>query len=162
MRMTRNAVLLGSILTVAACGRGDVPPPDKLSDLTWMDTLTFPLDRQAAASAVELGLVEEEPAAPAPVAAAPRPAPRPAAQRSSAPRQTAARQPQRNYPAPAPQRTVSNAKRDAAIGAGAGAVIGATVAGNGNRVRGAIVGGAVGGVAGAVIGHTVDRKKVPN
>jgi hypothetical protein len=167
MRMTRNVVLLGSVLAVAACGRGDVPPPDKLADLTWMDTLTFPVDRQAAASLEELGLFEEEAAAPAPVAAAPRPAPRPVAQRSTAARQTTSRQPSASYPAPsypapAPQRTESNAKRDAAIGAGAGAVIGATVAGNGNRVRGAIVGGAVGGVAGAVIGHTVDRKKVPN
>jgi osmotically inducible lipoprotein OsmB len=164
MRVTRNVVLLSSIaFFAAACGRQDFPPPDKLDDLAWLDTLTFP---SAVASPLELGFVpEEEEVAPAPAT------PRPAAQRTSAPRQSAPRQTtaQRSSnsgvytaPAPAPQRTESNAKRDAAIGAAGGAVIGATVAGSGNRVRGAIVGGAAGAVIGGVIGHTVDHKKVPN
>ncbi|HSJ24863.1 MAG TPA: glycine zipper 2TM domain-containing protein [Longimicrobiales bacterium] len=163
MRLTRNAVLIAGALAFAACGRGgDVPPPDKLTDLTWMDTLTFPA---AVASPLELGLVEEEPE-PEVVAPAPRVAPRQTAPRqASAPRPASyptASYPAPSYPAPAPQRTESNAKRDAAIGAAGGAVIGATVAGSGNRVRGAIIGGAAGAVLGGVIGHTVDRKKVPN
>lgn len=52
--------------------------------------------------------------------------------------------------------TVKNTKRDAAIGAGAGAVIGATVAGRGSRVKGAVIGAAVGAAAGAVVGSTID------
>jgi uncharacterized protein YcfJ len=160
MRATRNVVLLASVVAfAAACGRQDFPPPDKLDDLAWLDTLTFP---QAVVSPIELGLVEEEPAVEAP--------PAPVATRTATPRQPAARtSAPRNAgvvytpaPAPAPARTESNAKRDAAIGAAGGAVIGATVAGGGNRVRGAIIGGAAGAVIGGVIGHTVDRKKVPN
>jgi outer membrane lipoprotein SlyB len=49
--------------------------------------------------------------------------------------------------------------RDAAIGAGAGAVLGAVVAGRGSRTKGAIIGGAAGAVIGGVIGHTVDKKE---
>jgi hypothetical protein len=166
MRMTRNAALLGGVLVAAACGRQDFPPPDKLDDLAWLDSLTFP-SLQAVASPEELGVeLEPEPVAeaPAPRAPAPRATSRPAPQRSAAPRPAPVSYPtsQGTYgtPAPAPARTESNAKRDAAIGAGAGVVIGATVAGSGNRVRGAIVGGAAGAVVGGVIGHTVNRRTV--
>ena len=62
------------------------------------------------------------------------------------------------YSAPAPQRTVQkNTKRDAAIGAAAGAVIGATT--SRNKVKGAIIGGAAGAILGGVIGNNVDIKK---
>lgn len=62
-------------------------------------------------------------------------------------------------PAPAPRPrvvTTTNVKRDAAIGAGAGAVIGAVVHKR-NRWKGALVGGVVGGAAGAVVGATIDK-----
>jgi hypothetical protein len=51
-------------------------------------------------------------------------------------------------------------KRDAAIGAGAGAVIGAVT--SKNKVKGGIIGAAAGGILGAVIGNNVDKKRVPN
>jgi hypothetical protein len=164
MRVTRNAVLLSAIAVfAAACGREEIPPPDKLDDLTWLDTLTFPAQRAAVASELELGFMpDEEPGYEEP---APAPAPRPVAQRTSAPRQASPAPVYRApapAPAPAPARTQSNAKRDAAIGAVGGAVVGAAVAGGGNRVRGAIIGGAAGAVIGGVIGHTVNRKPVPN
>ena len=62
------------------------------------------------------------------------------------------------YSAPAPQPTVvKHTKRDAAIGAGAGAVIGAVT--SRNKVKGAIIGGAAGAILGGVIGNNVDKTK---
>jgi YMGG-like Gly-zipper len=60
------------------------------------------------------------------------------------------------YSAPAPQPVVKHTKRDAAIGAGAGAVIGAVA---GHSVKGAIIGGAAGAILGGVIGNNVDKTK---
>jgi len=53
-----------------------------------------------------------------------------------------------------------NTKRDAAIGAGAGAIIGAVT--SKNKVKGGVIGAAAGGILGAVIGNNVDKKTVPN
>jgi hypothetical protein len=60
------------------------------------------------------------------------------------------------YSAPAPQE-VKHTKRDAAIGAGAGAVIGAVT--SRDKVKGAIIGGAAGAILGGVIGNNVDKTK---
>ena len=60
------------------------------------------------------------------------------------------------YSAPAPQQEVKHTKRDAAIGAGAGAVSGAVA---GHSVKGAIIGGAAGAILGGVIGNNVDKTK---
>ena len=59
------------------------------------------------------------------------------------------------YSAPAPV-VVKHTKRDAAIGAGTGAVIGAVA---GHSVKGAIIGGAAGAILGGVIGNNVDKTK---
>jgi uncharacterized protein YcfJ len=59
------------------------------------------------------------------------------------------------YSAPAPV-VVKHTKRDAAIGAGAGAVIGAVTT---RSVKGAIIGGAAGAILGGVIGNNVDKTK---
>ncbi len=59
-------------------------------------------------------------------------------------------------PAPAPV-VVKHTKRDAAIGAGAGAVIGAVT--SRNKVKGAIIGGAAGAILGGIIGNNVDKSK---
>ena len=62
------------------------------------------------------------------------------------------------YSAPAPQpQVVKHTKRDAAIGAGAGAVIGAVT--SRNKVKGAIIGGAAGAILGGIIGNNVDKTK---
>jgi uncharacterized protein YcfJ len=63
------------------------------------------------------------------------------------------------YSAPAPRQPtiVKHTKRDAAIGAGAGAVIGAVT--SRNKVKGAIIGGAAGAILGGVIGNNVDKTK---
>jgi YMGG-like Gly-zipper len=60
------------------------------------------------------------------------------------------------YSAPAPV-VVKHTKRDAAIGAGAGAVIGAVT--SRNKVKGAIIGGAAGAILGGIIGNNVDKTK---
>lgn len=62
-------------------------------------------------------------------------------------------------PAPQPTRVVKNTKRDAAIGAAAGAIIGATT--SRDKVKGGLIGAAAGGILGAIIGNNVDVKKVP-
>ena len=53
--------------------------------------------------------------------------------------------------------TKKNTGRDAAIGATAGAVLGATT--SRNKVKGGLIGAAIGGIAGAVIGNNVDVKR---
>jgi hypothetical protein len=52
-----------------------------------------------------------------------------------------------------------NTKRDAAIGAVGGAVIGAVT--SRDKVKGGLIGAAAGAVLGGVIGHTVDVKRAP-
>ena len=56
----------------------------------------------------------------------------------------------------APAEPVRNTKRDAVIGAAAGAVLGATT--SRDKMKGAIIGAAAGGILGGIIGHTVDVK----
>jgi uncharacterized protein YcfJ len=62
-------------------------------------------------------------------------------------------------PAPQPTRVVKNTKRDAAIGAVAGAVIGAST--SRDKVKGGLIGAAAGAIIGGVIGNNVDVKRVP-
>lgn len=62
-------------------------------------------------------------------------------------------------PAPAPRQPVvhTNTKRDAIIGATAGAILGAST--SRDRMKGGILGAAAGGVIGAIIGNKVDVTK---
>jgi hypothetical protein len=53
--------------------------------------------------------------------------------------------------------TVKHTKRDAAIGAGAGAIIGAVT--SRDKLKGAVIGGVAGAVLGGVIGNNVDITK---
>jgi uncharacterized protein YcfJ len=83
-----------------------------------------------------------------------------APRRSTPVRRTAARR--SSYPvysAPAPERTriVKHTKRDAAIGAVAGGVLGAAT--SRNKVKGAIIGATAGAIIGGVIGNNVDVKR---
>jgi len=58
-----------------------------------------------------------------------------------------------------PTRVVKNTKRDAAIGAAAGAVIGAVS--SRDKIKGGLIGAAAGGILGAVIGNNVDVQRRP-
>ena len=85
-------------------------------------------------------------------------APRTTVRRATSTRSTSSRSSAPVYSAPAPQQTVvKHTKRDAAIGAGAGAIIGAVT--SRNKVKGAIIGGAAGAILGGVIGNNVDKTK---
>src|SRR5690606_681596 len=53
----------------------------------------------------------------------------------------------------------NNTGTGALIGAGAGAGLGAIVAGRGDDVEGALIGGAVGALAGAAVGQYMDRQQ---
>lgn len=78
------------------------------------------------------------------------PAPQPVYRTATVARSAPA--PERSAPVRAPQR-VTHVKRDAVIGAAAGAVAGAAI---GRNVKGAVIGAAAGGVLGAVVGSTID------
>lgn len=150
---TMSLFLVPAVLLAAACGKDDVKRPDDRADLAWLDTMSI----TPVASPLEAGFMED--AAPA----APVAAERATTSRSSATRSTARRASSSSSVYRAPARTARTVTqrhtvRDAAIGAGAGAVLGAVVAGRGSRTKGAIVGGAAGAVLGGVIGHTVDKK----
>ncbi|HMG12356.1 MAG TPA: YMGG-like glycine zipper-containing protein [Gemmatimonadaceae bacterium] len=85
-------------------------------------------------------------------------APRTTVRRATTTRSSSSRASAPVYSAPAPQQTVvKHTKRDAAIGAGAGAIIGAVT--SKNKVKGAIIGGAAGAILGGVIGNNVDKSK---
>ena len=87
---------------------------------------------------------------------APRTVYRAPVRRTTSTRSSSASTPVYSAPAPAPV-VVKHTKRDAAIGAGAGAVIGAVT--SRNKVKGAIIGGAAGAILGGVIGNNVDKTK---
>jgi outer membrane protein OmpA-like peptidoglycan-associated protein len=55
-------------------------------------------------------------------------------------------------------KSFNNTQKGTAIGAGAGAAIGAVIAGKNNTALGAIIGAAVGGAGGYVIGHSMDKQ----
>jgi len=85
------------------------------------------------------------------------PAPRPRATVRRVPTASRGRASDGVYsPAPARREPIRNTKRDAAIGAVAGGVLGAAV--SRDRVKGAVIGAVAGGVLGGIIGHTIDVK----
>ncbi|HEU4454008.1 MAG TPA: YMGG-like glycine zipper-containing protein [Longimicrobium sp.] len=176
MRVLKMVLAVSSVVGVAACGGGETAAKSLESDLAWLDSVSVapaaPVQPQIA-TPVELttvtaptggftaanpkaAMVEEKPA----VATETR------SRRSSSSRSrgTSARRSSggssgtyASTPARQPRIvTKRNTVRDAAIGAGAGAVIGAVAGGRRNRVKGALIGAGVGGAAGAVIGSTVD------
>jgi hypothetical protein len=158
--MIRKLLILPAAFLAFACSNGDKKVDDALNaDLSTAAQATpyTPLDSITAAERAGVAV-----------------APAPTALRSTA---TTTRTPVRRttttrrssssggtyssapvYSAPAPQPTVvKHTKRDAAIGAGAGAVIGAVT--SKNKVKGAIIGGAAGAILGGVIGNNVDKTK---
>ncbi|CAN5167708.1 hypothetical protein BH09GEM1_BH09GEM1_23220 [soil metagenome] len=148
-----------ALVLAAACSK------DKPADATLSNDLT--LAAQARQTATLDSITAAERTKSAALAAAP------AAPRSSAPartstthRRTASSGSSSNgsnggtYSAPAPRGTVTekNTKRDAAIGAAAGAIIGGA---SSHSVKGGIIGAAAGGILGGIIGNNVDIKKKP-
>jgi hypothetical protein len=156
-----------SVSTLAACSsdKKDSRVDDALNNdlsLAAQQRAAQPLD---SVSAVEQGYANR--AAYAPAAAAPRAAAAPvrrttrrssASSSSSGGTYSSGGDVGTYNPPPAPRtETVKHTQRDAAIGAAAGAIIGATT--SKNKVQGGIIGAAAGGILGGVIGNNVDKKK---
>ena len=162
--MIRNSVkmlVLVPAMALAACGRNESKPMDDAlrSDLS-LAAQVSPQGQQYV-SPTELGA--QQPGVngyangygPQPYVA-----PRPAATRTVyRTRRASSRSSGTVYSAPAPRTTIEkHTKRDAIIGAVAGAGIGAVT--SRNKVKGAVIGGIAGGILGAVVGNNVDKKKV--
>jgi uncharacterized protein YcfJ len=146
--MFKKLMIIPAAFFAFACSGNDKKVDDALNaDLaTAAQAQPYsPLDSISAAERASIA------AATAPALTSTRSAPvrRTAARRSSAP----------VYSAPAPQRTriVKHTKRDAAIGAVAGGVLGAAT--SRNKVKGAIIGATAGAIIGGVIGNNVDVKR---
>ena len=155
MRNILKLVAIPALVLSAACGRSDSTPADDAlkSDLALAASAQ---PQQQFVSPMEQGYMQQGYAQPVyggygqpvyqqaqPVRTVYRTAPR--TTRSSG---TVYRQ---------PQVVKRNTKRDAVIGATAGAVIGATT--SRDRVKGGVIGAAAGAVLGGIIGHTVDVQK---
>jgi uncharacterized protein YcfJ len=147
--MFKKLMIIPAAFFAFACSGNDKKVDDALNaDLATAAQAQpyMPLDSISAAERAGFAA-----AATAPALTSTRSAPvrRTAARRSSAP----------VYSAPAPQRTriVKHTKRDAAIGAVAGGVLGAAT--SRNKVKGAIIGATAGAIIGGVIGNNVDVKR---
>jgi hypothetical protein len=156
--MFNKILILPAALFAFACGGNDKKVDDALnSDLSTAAQATpyTPLDSVTAAERARTGT-----AAPTTALRSTSTAPRTTVRRTTTTRRsssggTYSSAPVYSAPAPQPQ-VVKHTKRDAAIGAGAGAVIGAVA---GRSVKGAIIGGAAGAILGGVIGNNVDKTK---
>jgi uncharacterized protein YcfJ len=154
--MFRKLMILPAAFLAMACGGNDKKVDEALnSDLaTAAQARPFtPLDSITAAERAGLATT----AAPAALRSTSA-APRTTVRRSTARRSSGTYSSQPVYSAPAPARqptVVKHTKRDAAIGAVAGAAIGAAT--SRNKVKGAIIGGAAGAILGGVIGNNVDK-----
>ena len=151
--MFRKLIILPAALVAFACGGNDKKIDDALNaDLSTAAQATpfTPLDSITAAE--RAGTVPGQ--ALVSTAPATRTVYRAPVRRTTTARRSSS--PVYSAPAPARQPTVvKHTKRDAAIGAGAGAIIGAVT--SKNKVKGAIIGGAAGAILGGVIGNNVDK-----
>lgn len=156
MRLLKTMILAPALMMAVACGRDDGQSVDAAldNDLRLAGEAYTPsfdsisaLEQQNAQT--QLTATQPRRAAAAPV-------------RRTTTRTTTARRTSSGtgtvYGGPQPVVvTRKNTGRDAAIGATAGAVLGATT--SRNKVKGGLIGAAIGGIAGAVIGNNVDVKR---
>ncbi len=162
MRFNRMLILVPAAILAAACGRDDSNKrvDDALnSDLslaaqarpyTALDSISAAERAAIAQGIAPVGYVGGQPVYATPRTTASAPVRRTSTRRSSGSGTV--------YSAPARRQTiVKHTKRDAAIGAGAGAVIGAVT--SRDKVKGAVIGGLAGAVLGGVIGNNVDVQK---
>jgi hypothetical protein len=165
--MTRNFMkwlLVPAVLVVAAaCGDGDKPADDALKNDLALASQVQPYQAQQFMSPTEAGYQSQQPYPTAQGGYYPQhvqpvyyPQPRPRATVRRVPTATRSRSGGVYNPAPARREPIRNTKRDAAIGAVAGGVLGAAV--SRDRVKGAVIGAVAGGVLGGIIGHTIDVK----
>lgn len=162
MRYLKMLVLVPAAVVAAACGSDTSRSDDALKNDLALASQAQPFNQQQVTSPTEMGYAynpytgQFQPVSQAQPPVIPRVSTRPAARRTSSARSSGTSGGSRViFQEPAPIKR--NTKRDAIIGATAGAVIGATV--SRDRLKGAVIGAAAGGVLGGIIGHTVDVQR---
>lgn len=170
MRSLAKWLLVPAVLvTAAACGGDAKPADDALKNDLALATQVQPYNPQQFMSPTEGGYANgymgQQPypnaqggyyPQPQQAQAVYYPQPRPRATVRRVPASTRGRSDGVYSPAPARREPIRHTKRDAAIGAVAGGVLGAAV--SRDRVKGAVIGAVAGGVLGGIIGHTIDVK----
>lgn len=151
---------LAGLALLGACRGNDSRPDDALKNDLALAAQAQPYQAQQFVSPTEQqygpnGQPLQYTTSPAPVYRAPAPVYRAPARRTSS-RSSSSRSSGTYYPAPE-RKVVKHAGRDAAIGAGAGAIIGAAT--SRDRLKGGLIGAAAGGLLGAVIGNNVDIQR---
>ena len=168
MKYARMLVLVPVAILAAACGRDESRSDDALKNDLALASQAQPFNPQQFTSPTEQGYVynpytgQFQPVPQQQLQAQPqvqRVATRPATVRRTSSSGTRSTSSGTRVVYQEPQVIKRNTKRDAVIGAAAGAVIGATV--SRDKVKGAVIGAAAGGVLGGIIGHTVDVKRSP-
>lgn len=162
MRGKMLFVLGPAVLLTAACGRNSPKIDDALKSDLALASQVQPYNPNI--SPTEAGFAPQQYA---PQQYAPRTTQAVARQPVSTARRSTARRSSSSssggyYPAPAPRTTVEkHTGRDAAIGAAAGAVLGATA--SRDKIKGGLIGAAAGAILGGVIGNNVDitRRTTP-
>jgi len=159
MKNIKMLLLVPAAMLAAACGRDSAKTDDALKNDLALASQAQPYNAQQFTSPSEMGYVYNPATGqyqPVPRYQTPQPAPvyRTAA-RTTARRASTSSGSRVIYTQPA--EPIRHTKRDAAIGAAAGAVIGATV--SRDKVKGGLIGAAAGAVLGGIIGHTVDVQK---
>jgi hypothetical protein len=171
MRTLGMMASLAALTLLGACGRGsDARPDDALKNDLALAAQAQPYQAQqfvapgeqpygAYGTPQQYNAVATSPYYnPAPVVRAP--APRTSTARRSTSSSSSRGSSSGTYypaPAPAPRPVVKHTKRDAAIGAGAGAVIGAVT--SRDKIKGGLIGAAAGAILGGVIGNNVDVQR---
>ena len=161
--LMRNSIVTLSLVglgVVGACGGADARPDDALKNDLALAAQVQPYQAQQFVSPGEqqlgpngLPLAYNAINPNTPVYRAPAPVYRAPARRTA----SRARSSSGGTYYPAPREPIRHTKRDAAIGAAAGAIIGATT--SRDRVKGGLIGAAAGGILGGIIGHTVDVQR---
>lgn len=157
-------VALAALATLGACSKGsDAKVDDALKNDLALAAQAQPYQAQQFVSPTEQqyganGLPQQynTGAMRAPTMRSPAPVYRAPARRTAS--RSSGRSSGGYYPAaPAPRPVIKHTGRDAAIGAGAGAIIGAAT--SRDKVKGGLIGAAAGGILGAVIGNNVDVQR---
>lgn len=169
MRTLGMMAPLAALALLGACSRGsDARPDDALKNDLALAAQAQPYQAQQFVSPAEqpyvgYGVPQQYNAVasyPQPVMRAPAPAPvrrTTTARRSSSSSRGSSSGTYYPAPAPAPRPVIKHTKRDAAIGAGAGAVIGAVT--SRDKIKGGLIGAAAGAILGGVIGNNVDIER---
>jgi uncharacterized protein YcfJ len=149
----KSLILAPAIVFAAACSKDKPVDPALSNDLTLAAQArqNATMDSISAAERTKSEAAARVAATPAPVT-----------HRTTTTHRSSSSGSSGSYSAPAEQRTVTekNTKRDAAIGAAAGAIIGGA---SSHSVKGGVIGAAAGAILGGVVGNNVDikKKKVP-